>query len=146
MYVDLNPIRARMTETPEQSEYTSLGARLQGDYRRNTRAVAVVRMLERRELHHFATPIRPLMGLSESVGLIAGVRQTANLLPIQEQDYLQLVDATGRFVARGKRGRIDPSLRPILDRLGVSTAQWMEASTDFRLHYRNGDLRLNRTA
>ena len=56
------------------------------------------------------------------------------------------MDATGRFVARGKRGRIDPSLTPILDRLGLSPAQWTGASTAFRQHYRNGDLRLNQTA
>ena len=65
---------------------------------------------------------------------------------MREQDYLQLVDATGRLVARGKRGRIDPSLAPILDRLGLSPAQWTGASTAFRQHYRNGDLRLNQTA
>jgi REP element-mobilizing transposase RayT len=145
-YVDLNPIRARMAETPEQSEYTSIRARLQGDYRRNTRSGAVLRMLDRGEVHHFATPIRPLMGFSESNESLSGICQTADVLPMREQDYVQLVDATGRLVSRGKRGRIDPSLAPILDRLGLSPAQWTEASTAFRQHYRNGDLRLNQAA
>ena len=145
-YVDLNPIRARMAATPEQSEYTSIRARLQGDYRRTTRAVAVVRMLERGELHHFATQIRPLMGFSERIEPYAGVRQDADVLPMREQDYLQLVDLTGRLVVRGKRGRIDSSLAPILNRLGLSPAQWTEASTDFRRHYRNGNLRLKKIA
>ena len=145
-YVDLNPIRARMAATPEQSEYTSIRARLQGDYRQNTWNGSALRMLERGELHHFATPIRPLMGFSESIECIAGICQAADVLPVREQDYLQLVDATGRLVARGKRGRIDPSLAPILDRLGLSPAQWTEASTAFRQHYRNGDLRLNQAA
>ncbi len=63
-----------------------------------------------------------------------------------EPDYLQLVDLTGRLVAQGKRGRIDPALAPILDRLGLSPAQWTLASTAFRQHYRSGDLRLKRSA
>ena len=67
-------------------------------------------------------------------------------LPMREQDYLTLVDLTGRLVVRGKRGRINPSLAPILDRLGLSPAQWVAASTGFRQHYRNGNLRLNQTA
>ena len=145
-YVDLNPIRAKLAETPEQSEYTSIRARLQGDYRRNTRSGPVLRMLERGDLHQFAAPIRPLMGFSERIEPIAGSRQAADVLPMRERDYLQLVDATGRLVARGKRGRIDPSLGPILDRLGLSPPQWTEASTAFRQHYRNGNLRLKKTA
>ena len=134
-----------MAETLEHSEYTSIRARLQGDYQRHTRSESVLRMLEGGELHHFETPIRPLMGFSESIEPNAGIRQTADVLPIREQDYLQLVDATGRLVAHGKRGRIDSSLAPILDRLGLSPAQWTEASTNFRQHYRNGNLRLNQT-
>ena len=145
-YVDLNPVRARMAKTPEASEYTSIRARLQGDRWQRRQSGLVVPMIERDELHHFDSPIRPLMGFSDSVEPIVGIRQTADVLPIREQDYLQLVDATGRIVAHGKRGRIDPSVAPILDRLGLSPAQWAEASTAFRQHYRNGNLRLKKTA
>jgi REP element-mobilizing transposase RayT len=145
-YVDLNPIRAGMAKVPEASEYTSIRARLQGDYRQNTRSGPALRMLERGELHHFEAPIRPLMGFCGSGKRITGIRQAADVLPIREQDYLQLIDATGRLVVSGKRGRIDPSLAPILDRLGLSPAQWTEASTAFRRHYHKGHLRLKKTA
>ena len=145
-YVDLNPIRARVAETPEGSEYTSIRARLQGDYRQNTQRGPVLRMLERGELHHFGIPIRPLMGFCESFEPMTNSTQAVDVLPMREPDYLQLVDATGRLVDRGKRGRIDPSLTPILDRLGLLPAQWTGASTAFRQHYRNGDLRLNQAA
>ena len=53
---------------------------------------------------------------------------------------------TGRFVADGKRGRIYAALKPILLRLGVSSAQWTLASTAFGQHFRNGDLLQKKTA
>ena len=145
-YVDLNPIRAKMAETPEQSEYTSIRARLQGDHRRNTAGGSVRRMLERRELHPFAAPIRPLRGFSANSESDVGSLRAADVLPMREQDYLRLVDLTGRIAVGDKRGRIDPSLTPILGRLGLSPAQWVQASTDFRQHYRNGNLRLKQAA
>jgi REP element-mobilizing transposase RayT len=146
-YVDLNPVRAQMAATPEASEYTSIRARVQGSYRQRTQSGPVARMLERGELHHFDSPIRPLMGFSDGSGQqTEGIPRPADTLPIREQDYLQLVDMTGRLVAGGKCGRIDPSLAPILNRLGLSPAQWRQASTAFRQHYRNGQLRLKQTA
>jgi len=145
-YVDLNPVRAQLAATPEASEYTGIRARLQGDYRRRTRSGSVVRMLERGELHHFNSPIRPLLGFSDSAERKNSFGQAAGTVPLEQQDYLQLVDLTGRLVTPGKRGRIEPVLAPILDRLGLSPAQWTEASTAFRQHYRNGYLRLKQTA
>lgn len=65
---------------------------------------------------------------------------------MNEHEYFKLVDMTGRIIVRGKRGRIDPALAPILDRLGLSTDEWASSTTAFRQHYRNGDLRLNRVA
>ena len=65
---------------------------------------------------------------------------------MQTPDYLELVDATGRLVVTGKGGRIDASVEPILERLGLSTSEWVQASTGFRQLYRNGDLRLKRAA
>ena len=41
------------------------------------------------------------------------------LLPIKLNDYLQLLDWTGRLLAKGKRGAIPLHLSPILERLGV---------------------------
>ena len=145
-YVDLNPVRAGIALSPEASEYTSIRVRLQGDDWRHTRSGPVKEMLERGELHHFATSIRPLLGFADSVGPSAGTDQASAVLPIREEDYLQLVGATGRFVARGRRSRIDPSLAPILDRLGLSPLLWTQASTAFRKHYYDGHLRLTKTA
>jgi len=144
-YVDLNPVRARMAPTPEDSEYTSIRMRIRGDDGPQGPYGLVARVLERRELHHFETAIRPLLGFSDTVNQIEGSQPSAETLPIRAPDYLQLVDATGRLLVPGKHGRIDASVTPILDRLGLSSSEWVQASTGFRQHYRNGDLRLKPT-
>jgi REP element-mobilizing transposase RayT len=144
-YVDLNPIRARMAPTPEESEYTSIRRRIRGDRGPREQCGPVIRMLERGELHHFETPIRPLLLFSDTIDPTGGLHRSTDSLPMQEQDYLQLVDATGRLITPGKRGRIDASVAPILDRLGLSSSDWVQASTGFRQHYRNGDLHLKAT-
>jgi len=144
-YVDLNPVRAQVARTPEESAYTSIKARLEGDYQRTTLGKAVAGALERGELNHFDTPVRILMPFADDPAPFVPDRAIPTL-PIKEQAYFKLVDVTGRILARGKRGRIDPALAPILTRLGMTETQWTEASSAFRQHYRNGDLRLRQTA
>jgi REP element-mobilizing transposase RayT len=144
-YVDLNPVRARMAPTPEDSEYTSIRRRVHHDRDPSEQREPITRMLERGELHHFETPIRPLLPFPDAIRPLDGYQSPADMLPMRERDYLQLVDATGRLIVPGKRGRIDTSVAPILDRLGLSASDWVQASTGFRQHYRNGDLRLKPT-
>jgi REP element-mobilizing transposase RayT len=143
-YVDLNPIRAKLARTPEQSQFTSLKARLEGDRQRALRAV-VSRLLDRHELRHFEVPVRPLMPFADPTRPTNG-EHPDHVLPIGAYEYLKLVDATGRIVRTSKRGRIDPSLASLLERLGLTPEQWIEASTQFRGIYRNGDLKLMQTA
>jgi REP element-mobilizing transposase RayT len=144
-YVDLNPIRARMAPTPEDSEYTSIRRRIRGGRDPHEQRGPVRRMFERGELHHFEAPIRPLLPFPKTLNPMGGSQSSTVVLPMREPDYLQLVDATGRFILPGKRSRIDASVAPILDRLGLSSSEWAAASTGFRRHYRNGDLHLKRT-
>ncbi|MCG8614011.1 MAG: hypothetical protein MI864_26155, partial [Pseudomonadales bacterium] len=42
------------------------------------------------------------------------------------QDYLELVDWTGRIQREDKRGSISTTLPPILQRLNINEAQWMQ--------------------
>ncbi len=46
-------------------------------------------------------------------------------------DYLQLLDWTGRQVRRDKRGSIPSELSPILDRLDIEAENWIESVKNF---------------
>ena len=140
-YVDLNPVRAAVAETPERSEYTSIKARIEGGYRKSTLSGAVARLLARNELGHFECAVRPLMAFDDEPQ-----DPTQPALPMQHSEYLKLVDQTGRIAVHGKRGRIDASLLPILDRIGLSADDWLKCSTAFRRNLRNGELRIAQSA
>jgi hypothetical protein len=49
------------------------------------------------------------------------------VLPYRFQDYLSLVDWTGRAIRDDKRGAIDGSLPPIIQRLSIDADAWQLA-------------------
>ena len=58
-------------------------------------------------------------------------------IPITRQDYLELVDWTGRAIRHGKRGHIAEREPPILARLGLSADHWVrEVQCYGRWYYR----------
>ena len=100
-YVDLNPIRAGIAHSPETSEFTSIYER-----------------------------IRVLQGNRPSGIRLRRCHRTgskAPSLPVTLEDYLHLVEWTGRQVRSGKRGSIDKSLPPILIRLNIDPDAWTVA-------------------
>ena len=131
-YVDLNPVRAKLAGTPEQSYYTSIRARILGDKSRVIRH-AVTRLIECRELRDFEAPIRSLMPFADTAESSTGV-QPEDVLPIRASHYLELVDKTGRIARTGESGHMDPSLVPVLKRLGLSAEQWTIACISFKDH------------
>ncbi|NDV89643.1 transposase [Alteromonas sp. 345S023] len=105
-YVDLNPVRANIAKTPETSDHTSI------KYRINAARVG-------------KTPKR-LMPFS------GNPRQAMPQgLPFTLPDYLQLVDITSRRISPNKRGKVDPSLPTILERLNIEHEQWLTLTTQF---------------
>ena len=105
-YVDLNPIRAGMAATPEDSDYTSLQQRV------------IETRLEAAPDHKSELPedLQTALGKLAPFASAAGLKEN-NALPITLSDYLDLVDWTGRAIAHGKKGVIDDRLPPILIRL-----------------------------
>ncbi len=85
-YVDLNPIRAGMAEDLPGSDHTSAQRRI-APIEANRRKVA--------------DPLGPIFGNPQQL-----------LLPINQAQYLDLVDQTGRALHPGKRGRIEAQVPP----------------------------------
>lgn len=108
-YVDLNPIRAQMAETPETSDFTSIQQRI-------------------RQWHKSQLAEQTLM------------TPTPKLMPLVKQhrdphihsigftlaDYLELVDWAGRALRDDKRGAIDSTQPPILQRMGIEPEAFLE--------------------
>ncbi|MCC2607880.1 transposase [Planctobacterium marinum] len=105
-YVDLNPIRAGMANTPEQSDHTSI------QYRINAAKAG-------------KTPkyLTPFAGNIKE-GMPHG-------LPFHLFDYMELVDITGRAILPNKRGAIEESTPVIMERLNLKPEQWQELATQF---------------
>jgi REP element-mobilizing transposase RayT len=107
-YVDLNPIRAGLAETPEKSEYTAIQQRIREvlgtDRTRN--ASEMPRLLDFAGDERWNGP---------------------DGLPFCLDDYIELVDWSGRIVREGKRGAIPEDLPPILDRLEIDGRTWLRA-------------------
>ncbi len=114
---------------------------IEGNYRESTLTGAVSRLIKRREIGRFDSPVRPLMPFADERDDPAHPA-----LPLKQCQYLKLVDQTGRIAVHGKRGRIDASLSPIIERLGLSEEDWLRCSTAFRTNYRDGELRIARLA
>ena len=122
-YVDLNPVRAGMAETPEQSEYTSIQERLQPRF---DLLQAIDVQTECGGLLDFTAPLKPLLPFENR---LTGAIQSGILFSFKE--YLALLDWTGRIIRDDKRGCIDNTAPSILDRLEITTDQWRMNTTQF---------------
>ena len=122
-YVDLNPVRAGMADTPETSSYTSVQERITPVF---VVQQAIDDQSECGDLLDFKTPLKSLLRFENR---LVNESQTGILFNFEE--YLALVDWTGRIIRSDKRGHIDNSLPPILDRLQITAEQWRINTTQF---------------
>ena len=97
-YVDLNPVRARVCDTLEESVHTSA---------------------HRRIVEIEKSPAESKAALSSIAG-IGGM----GVLGMSQAEYLQLLDWTGREICADKRGVINGPPAKVLARLGPGDAQW----------------------
>ena len=122
-YVDLNPVRAGMADTPERSSHTSIRERLKPEFDLQH---AIDDQTECGDLLDFRTPLKPLLHFENR---LLNEPQTGILFNFEE--YLTLVDWTGRIIRSDKRGPIDKALPPILVRLQITADQWRLNTTQF---------------
>jgi REP element-mobilizing transposase RayT len=126
-YVDLNPIRAAMAPSPEQSEHTSVKERITLSL---NLSASIATLIQTHQLNHFDVTLKPLLAFD---GNVTFNEQQGILYSLN--DYLELVDYTGRIVRNDKRGAIASGLPPILDRLGINLKDWMKNATCFEQIY-----------
>ena len=129
-YVDLNPIRAAMVETLEQSDFTSAQRRIQ----------SLVADASEPSLTPSQTPDSFLAPLSidekkDALGPCASTTtkrcSDKGFLAIPKRDYLELLDATARIVRLDKSGATPSDLPPIFERLKLDVGNWKLLVSDF---------------
>jgi hypothetical protein len=131
-YVDLNPVRAGIAERPEGSDYTSIQERIGGvpekaQSKTGTGECPSVPEPEvptldgqplRPEGDTRSLPRAPLMPFDAT-------SRTPWAIPFVFEDYLELVDWTGRAMRSDKRGHIPEEHPVILDRLGIDPERFI---------------------
>ena len=128
VYVDLNPVRADIAKTPEDSEYTSIRERLHSEF---DLQCAIEDQTACGDILDFRSPLKPLLHFD---GNTSARRQTG--IPFGFKDYLALVDWTGRIIRSDKRGFIESELPPILSRLQITPEQWHINTMQFEAIHR----------
>jgi REP element-mobilizing transposase RayT len=97
-YVDLNPVRADMAKTPEQSDFTSIQERIQKTLKKQDCSL---------------------------LGFQCADPKSDKAIPFEYAEYLALVDWSGRAILNDKRGAIPDTIPPILVRLGFESKDWL---------------------
>jgi hypothetical protein len=114
VYIDLNPIRAGIAKTPEESNFTSVQDR-----------IAELRQQSSQSMPSSIPSERP----AQSPKLMPTEEFTKNSLSPAE--YIELVDRTGRMLRREKRGVIPVGLDGVLTRLNLNTNNWAQGVSNF---------------
>jgi REP element-mobilizing transposase RayT len=109
-YVDLNPVRAKLASTPEDSSHTSIQQRTHAMKSNKRQPSTLMPFVESRVTNSLATE---------------------KSIPFHLADYCHLVDTTARVMRQDKRGHITSSLPPLLERLGISDDHWLILTTEF---------------
>ncbi len=109
-YVDLNPIRADMAKTPEESDYTSIQERIN------------------KALNKQPCLLLPFQDTAKD-------DKKASAIPFECNEYIALVDWSGRAVLENKRGSIPDNIPPILSRLGIDKKDWLRHIQYFESHF-----------
>ena len=96
-----------MAITPEESHHTSVQKRL----------IYAKEGKQPKQLLRFAGMPRQIMPKG---------------LPFELKSYLELVELTGRIMREDKRGHIDNTQLPLLERLNISPENWLKLTTQFK--------------
>jgi hypothetical protein len=155
VYVDLNPIRAGLSASPEQSNFTSVQERIRawqketitvdsapGQAPQDVQPDSLGRNMPVLENACAGNPIperfsavnNAFDGAAPSTRWLCPIPsafQRRGILQMTTGEYFDLVDRSGRMTRSDKRGAIDPHLAPILLRIGVNPDAWLDTVSHF---------------
>ena len=149
VYVDLNPIRAGVAATPEESDFTSIQERIRA-WQKETMTTASVTGESAEDmqlnggcacqgLRNPAGSSRLRSSKSISTRWLCPIESDSErrgILRMTEAEYIDLVDRSGRMMRQDKRGAIDADLAPILLRIGVNPEAWRDTVSRFGSKFR----------
>jgi putative transposase len=148
VYVDLNPIRAGLASTPEESDFTSIQERIRTWHKETMQADSVptkaVQTIPSGKITNLvpecvATMNDSTEGLTFSSSWLCPIYSEphrSGILPMAPAKYFDLVDRSGRIMRPDKRGAIDEDLLPILLRIGAIPDAWGETVSLFGSKFR----------
>jgi REP element-mobilizing transposase RayT len=133
VYVDLNPIRAGLAATPEESDFTSIQERIRSWQNETMSRVSVAT----EDTKNVSPGSLPGDAPSPTSWLcpISSDAQRRGILRMTAVEYFDLVDRSGRIFRSDKRGAIDADLAPILLRLGANPEAWLETISRFESRF-----------
>jgi hypothetical protein len=129
MYVDLNPIRAKMANSLLNSDFTSIQERIkqyqsfqkqQKKQKNTTNKKSGLRVLQQP---------KALMNF--------GLTADKNTIPFTLFDYLALADFSCRIIQPNKRGAVSREVPKILIVLNIEIDSWINTVNHFRRQYSN---------
>ena len=129
VYVDLNPVRAGICETPEASDFTSIQQRLQAYQEKAADNQEATDSKTNKIDNKKETTV------NIRLNAFTGGLNTQKGIPFNEIDYFELTDWTGLAVHPEKIDTIPEELPTILTRLGISKESWIETVACYEKHF-----------
>jgi hypothetical protein len=139
-YIDLNPIRAGIADTPEESDFTSAQDRIRARearialerYRHTHRNMGSQKV----ETPQQKNTLEKLTRLAKQDSWLSPIQYNEletekPCLNMKLDDYLSLLDATGRNITTKKNGSIPMDMIPLLERMELNIENWTDTVEHF---------------
>ncbi len=153
VYVDLNPIRAGLATTPEDSDFTSIQERIRS-WQKEMQTKASASAQDICSGDRGADTLGPdstggsfkpfgefgsASDHSPSADWLCPISSDSRrrgILQMTPAEYFELVDRSGRLMRSDKSGAIDADLMPILHRIGANPDAWIDTISRFGSRFR----------